>query len=320
MSRPLFVAVSASALLLLALPAVWAGSGVQVTVDGSANLISKDVGNERWAITYDLGKKTASGNVFRSDGGDPAFVWCQNTSESSDTATLNCFGADRCESEPCSDSDWTSLGQVQLPLGFFYPPTGAATPLPNPTSTPRPTATPVPTDALSDLLGTWNFTFKINSTFTDTYRLRRIETVSGVRTAVGLDQFGETVIANRVQELTPGSSIPEEFGLFDNSLFLCELHLFDHALGSDSVTGRTVVTLGDGTGGCDTSFGDIYAMTGVRTSRSAGTAAFDDTRKAAAQASRARGEYVVAEHASVASGVPLDPDLRAVFESMGKKH
>ena len=319
MRSPLLLSAGTFALFFVALPGVWAGSGVQVTVDGSANLISKDVGNERWAITYDLAAKTASGNVFRSDGGDPAFVWCQNTSESGDTASLNCFGANRCDSAPCPETDWTPLGQVELPLGFFFPPAVAATPVPNPTATPRPTTTPIPTDSLSDLLGTWNFTFTIISTFTDTYRLQRIERVNGVRTIVGLDQFGETVIANRLQELTPGTSIPEEFGLFDNSQFLCELHVFNHALGSDSVTGRTVVTLGDGSGGCDTSVGDIYAMTGVRTSRGASTAAFDETNESAAQASRARSEYLVVEHARIASGVPLDPDLRAAFESMAKK-
>jgi hypothetical protein len=316
MQRSLLVAAVAAAVSCLLVTDVNAESGVQVTLDGTANLVSKDVGNERWAITYNIAEKTALGNVFRSDGGEPAFVWCENIAQGGDTAVLNCFGADRCLDAPCSASDWTSLGQVELPLGFFYPPSVTATPFPNPTTTPRPTGTPIATDPLADLLGTWNFTFTINSTFTDTYRLRQIKSVNGVRTIVGVDQFDETVIASRLQDISPGSTVPEEFGLFDGSLYLCELHVFNHSLGSDSVAGRTVVTLGDGAGGCDTSIGDVYTMSGVRTSHAIGAAAFDMPRAAKAHAIATRSEYLVAEQTLVASGIPLDPALQALFQRM----
>ncbi len=37
------------------------GSGIQQTPDSARYLISKDVGNERWAITYNLDDRTVTG-------------------------------------------------------------------------------------------------------------------------------------------------------------------------------------------------------------------------------------------------------------------
>ena len=54
-------------------------SGLQQTPDSARYLISKDVGAERWAISYNLNDKTVTGNVFKTDGSAPSFIWCQIT-------------------------------------------------------------------------------------------------------------------------------------------------------------------------------------------------------------------------------------------------
>lgn len=108
-----------------------AGDGVQILPDATRILVSKDVGNERWAISLDLGNETplnVTGNVFRRDGGPAAFIWCviQDVEGSADDIrsanfTWNCFGADRCDTPPCSASQWTFVSSVTLPGRFFLP-------------------------------------------------------------------------------------------------------------------------------------------------------------------------------------------------------
>src|SRR6185295_15247031 len=49
--------------------------GVQTTPDNQHILVSKDVANERWAISLNA-DDTITGNVFLCDGSAPAFVWC----------------------------------------------------------------------------------------------------------------------------------------------------------------------------------------------------------------------------------------------------
>ena len=56
-------------------------SGIQLAPDSNRYFISKDVGSERWAITYNLDDKTVTGNVFPLDGGAPTFLSCQITRE-----------------------------------------------------------------------------------------------------------------------------------------------------------------------------------------------------------------------------------------------
>jgi hypothetical protein len=46
------------------------------TQDRDTRIITKDVGSERWAITVNPNDGTVSGNVYRTDGGPPQFVWC----------------------------------------------------------------------------------------------------------------------------------------------------------------------------------------------------------------------------------------------------
>jgi len=110
-----------------ATPALAAQSGVQWTPDSDRILVNKDVGAERWAITLNVSDFSASGNVFRTDGGDPAFIWCEKTGDSYDDSIgeLNllyrCFGADRAVGGFTSP-DWTLIAEdIELPLSFFIP-------------------------------------------------------------------------------------------------------------------------------------------------------------------------------------------------------
>ena len=97
-------------------------SGVQITPDQARVLVSKDVGAERWAITRHMDDKTVTGNVFSGAGSAPKFVWCEETGESAGDVSLRCYGADACESAPCTSDQWVMIGPVTLPLSFFAPP------------------------------------------------------------------------------------------------------------------------------------------------------------------------------------------------------
>src|SRR5690606_28388071 len=97
-----------------------AQTGVQVTRDGKRTLVSKDVGAERWAITLNE-DGSVTGNVFRSDGGEPSFVACTEVSREGDEITFDCSGADRCPAAPCDASEWTFIARVPLSATFFEP-------------------------------------------------------------------------------------------------------------------------------------------------------------------------------------------------------
>lgn len=99
-----------------------AQSGVQTTPERRAVLVNKDLGGERWVISFDLAEQTVTGNVFFPDGRDPAFVWCDPAGVASGELRLTCYGADRCTSSPCLASAWTPLGGTSVPASFFEPP------------------------------------------------------------------------------------------------------------------------------------------------------------------------------------------------------
>lgn len=90
--------------------------GVSQSPTNDLLFASKDVGTERWAITEN-DDGTLTGNVFRSDGTPPAFIYCEP--EGSD---YRCFGADACLEEPCGDYD--EIGVLPLPADFFTRPAG----------------------------------------------------------------------------------------------------------------------------------------------------------------------------------------------------
>jgi hypothetical protein len=98
-----------------------------VTPDGIRTLVSKDVGGERWAITLNP-DGTVTGNVFRTDGGEPQFVWCERlgTDGNPDPYAVEilyaCAGAGTCGSLACPAGQWSAIADVTLPGSFFLPP------------------------------------------------------------------------------------------------------------------------------------------------------------------------------------------------------
>ena len=116
------------ALDTLAPPA--SSTGVQITPDQRFHLISKDVGAQRWAITFDPATSGVTGNVFDSGGGDPKFVSCvalpPAAGQSPNDILFSCLGADRCTAAPCDPAAWTFVAEPTLPRSFFDPPAGAS--------------------------------------------------------------------------------------------------------------------------------------------------------------------------------------------------
>ena len=118
-------------MLVLALPAIAvAKSPVRMTPDGTAILVNKDVGDERWVITLDLERATVTGNVFVGNT-RAQFFWCgivDATGDPADLATqilvLHCFTADACADVAgcrAGFDEWRSIGEVRLPGSFFLP-------------------------------------------------------------------------------------------------------------------------------------------------------------------------------------------------------
>ncbi len=120
-------------------------SGLQITPDAKRVLVNKDVGDERWALSLN-DDDTVTGNVFRTDGSPPSFVWCEEVVDDGSTTdvTLACYGAAPCPAAPCTTDEWDFIADVVLPATFFAPPTSVPTATPTPSSTPRPTVTSSP--------------------------------------------------------------------------------------------------------------------------------------------------------------------------------
>ena len=126
MTRIVFALV---VVLGLAPVAYGANSGVALVPNDSVILVSKDVGNERWAINLDLGSTNPfqlTGNVFRG-GDEPAFVFCtpfQVDGSADDIANAifhyNCVGTSACRVGNCPEWDLIAA-DVTLPGSFFLP-------------------------------------------------------------------------------------------------------------------------------------------------------------------------------------------------------
>jgi hypothetical protein len=97
-------------------------SGIQVTPDDERTLISKEVDGARWAITRNADDGSVTGNVYFPEGGDPLFLFCEETRATADEVTLSCSGADGCVTAPCGG--FAPIGEVMLPLDFFALPGG----------------------------------------------------------------------------------------------------------------------------------------------------------------------------------------------------
>jgi len=89
--------------------------GIQRVPDLTRVLAQKDVATERWALSLNFDDGTATGNIFRADGGEPAFVFCTPTGAPN---TFDCSGADKCLGTPCTQP-FTPISTVTLPDSFF---------------------------------------------------------------------------------------------------------------------------------------------------------------------------------------------------------
>ncbi|HEY8514552.1 MAG TPA: hypothetical protein VIS07_03455 [Candidatus Binatia bacterium] len=130
-------AAAAVAVLVLALaPQAEAQreSGIQLSPESNRYFISKDVNNERWAITYNLDDKTVTGNVFPLDGGAPTFLTCDITrvEQAPNPADaqyfLSCRAAGPCAEAPCGPGQWSDPVDVgPIPGSFLLPTNTKAT-------------------------------------------------------------------------------------------------------------------------------------------------------------------------------------------------
>jgi len=110
-------------------------SGIQLTPDSQQYLINKDVPpNQRWAITWNVGDDTITGNVFFTDDSQPPqFLWCQQVNErpspnpAESEYDFRCFGAGPCDQAPCSSAAFTEIAVVTLPGSFLFPPGTSST-------------------------------------------------------------------------------------------------------------------------------------------------------------------------------------------------
>jgi hypothetical protein len=106
-------------------------SGIQLDPDSATYIISKDVGDERWAITYNLDRKVVIGNVFPQDGGSPSFLYCSITQvdQAPNPADamyhMSCQFAQSCGQAPCANQ-WGAPFPVPAIPGSFFLPTGSA--------------------------------------------------------------------------------------------------------------------------------------------------------------------------------------------------
>jgi hypothetical protein len=128
------VALAAGLLLAASGPAhAQRGSGIQMSPESNRYFISKDVGNERWAITYNLDDKTVTGNVFPTDGSPPTFLTCDTTrvEQAPNPADaqyfLECRSSGPCESAPCGTQWGEPIAVGPIPGSFLLPSNTLAT-------------------------------------------------------------------------------------------------------------------------------------------------------------------------------------------------
>lgn len=118
-------------------------AGTTLTPDRQGFMVNKDIDEERWTITLTLAQTeppvitSITGNVFRRDGGPPAFVACQvrpdstgSLSNPSSVFRLDCKGTDACpgNARECARTSWRPLAEdLRIGADFFLPPEGLGT-------------------------------------------------------------------------------------------------------------------------------------------------------------------------------------------------
>ena len=129
--------------------------GATLTVDRFNFLVTKDVGAERWSISYSLEPAisadglvvnrflSVTGNVYQPDGSPPSFVYCTKREDSTGTLSdptselrFSCSGASACETNAseCAENGWSLISDdIALQASFFLPVGGLpATPTSDP--------------------------------------------------------------------------------------------------------------------------------------------------------------------------------------------
>jgi hypothetical protein len=122
------------------------GRGATLTLDRLNHLVTKDIGSERWSISYSLEPfetqeqgvadrfLNVTGNVFQSDGSPPSFVYCEQREDSTGSLSdpssefvFRCEGSDACTGTAleCAQNEWRLISNdVRLQASFFLPPDG----------------------------------------------------------------------------------------------------------------------------------------------------------------------------------------------------
>ncbi len=131
------------------------GRGATLTLDQLNFLVTKDVGDERWSISYSLQPQISSeglvvnafqsvtGNVYQPDGSPPSFVYCTQREDSTGTLSdpssefrFSCSGASACTTSAteCAANGWSLISDdITLQASFFLPAAGLpATPQSDP--------------------------------------------------------------------------------------------------------------------------------------------------------------------------------------------
>lgn len=148
----------------------------------------------------------------------------------------------------------------------LVPPTTTRPPTTVVTTTTSSTTTTQPR-GLAGLLGTWDFTYSIVSTFEDRYVMSSVQTSdTGVPFILAYDVYDGLSDAVVARPADLGfSSFPFEFALLDLSTFFCDFFVFNKT-GTNAVSGQYYLTgvEFDGSCGAITNPNDPYPMSGVR--------------------------------------------------------
>lgn len=98
-------------------------SSVQVSYDGTTNVVQKDFGSERWSVTFRKTDGAVIGNVFFTDGSAPAFLSCAPVEATEEDLTYQCDSAGACVDGPCSVRDYRETSEpAVVPRSFFLMP------------------------------------------------------------------------------------------------------------------------------------------------------------------------------------------------------
>ncbi|MDG2306900.1 MAG: hypothetical protein P8R42_20095 [Candidatus Binatia bacterium] len=84
--------------------------------------MQKTVEGNEWTITYEIATGHVTGNVRGNDFS--AFVECDRlrVDREEGLEEFECHWAEGCRQAPCVEDPWQPVGEVQLPLSFFFPP------------------------------------------------------------------------------------------------------------------------------------------------------------------------------------------------------